>query len=169
MGEPVGEELAGELGARLVMEPVTSGEDGPMRVSVWVPPVVILIDPVTLLNSSLLPLLLPLLLPVSVGVGVGGLVRTTLVPLALPEEPETGVGVCAGPSGCVKLSSPARKLEHTAWPALTAAAKSAAWVQLEMMQPATLVAMTACVGPHWHEMSLSWQPAAVMAEDRQGS
>lgn len=79
----------------------------------------------------------------------------------------TGVDVGGGPGGVV--SSPARKLEQTACPALMAAPRSVGFVQLERMQPPTLSAMTLWVGPHWHAMSLSSQPAAVMAEAKQGS
>jgi len=73
-----------------------------------------------------------------------------------------------GPPGFVKLSSPALKLEQTANPA-PSACESSLPLQLVVRHPATLAAMALCVGPHWHARSLSWQPAAAIADDRQGS
>jgi hypothetical protein len=72
------------------------------------------------------PLSVPLSVPLSllavvvtVLFCVGGAVMMTLVSVAVLEpEPVTGVGVCSGPPGFVKLSSPALKLEQTARPAL---------------------------------------------------
>lgn len=106
-------------------------------------------------NPVLVSLPLPPLLLVAEG--VGGLVMMMLVSVVPgPElEPGTGVGVCAGPSGVVKLSSPARKLEQTASPAFMASPNSVGLVQLLRMHPPTLLAMTLRVGPHWHAMSLS--------------
>jgi hypothetical protein len=121
--------------------------DGLMRVSVWVPPDVRLTD------SDPVAVSLPLPLPVDEGVGRVVIKVLTLTVSRL--ELEVGGGVCTGPSGVVKLSSPARKLEQTAMPALAAAPKSVGLVQLVRRQPPTLPAMIACVGPHWHAISLS--------------
>lgn len=141
------------------MEPVRIGDDGPIKVSVWVPPGVILENGDPVLVSLPLPPPPPPPPPLLVDEGVGGFVMMMLVSVVpVPElEPGTGVGVgvCAGPSGVVKLSSPARKLEQTAWPALMASPSAVGSVQLLRMHPPILLAMTLCVGPHWHAMSLS--------------
>lgn len=106
----------GELVGRSVNEVGGSSVDGTITVSVCVMPDVMFMNPDPVVAVVALPL--PLLLLLSVGVGVGGSVMMTLVPVPGLEDPGTGVGVCIGPpgcvSGCVKLSSPARKLEQTA-------------------------------------------------------
>lgn len=140
----------------MLIEPVRIGDDGgPSKVSVWVPPGVILKDSNPVLIS--VPLSLPLLPLLLVVEGIGGLVMIMLVSVVPGAElgPGTGVGVCAGPSGDVKLSSPARKLEQTAWPAFMASPRSVGLVQLLRMHPPILLATTLCVGPHWHARSLS--------------
>lgn len=124
-----------------------------MRVSVCVVPGVGLADSDPVVAPLSLPLPL-LLLPVAEGVG-RDVIKVLMSIVSRLELEIIGGCVCDGPSGVVKLSSPARKLEQTAWPALTAAPRSVGSVQLESRQPPTLLAMAACVGPHWHAISLS--------------
>ena len=147
-----------------------------MRVSVWVVPSDVLSsDPDSEADSNSVELVASL--PLLVAVEVGPLVTAPVVLLeSLLPEVDVGVGVGVGvgaglslPSGVVKGSSLAKKLEHTAWPALMAAPRSVGFVHAVKMQPPTFSAMAVCVGPHWQPMSLRAQPAAVMAEDRHGS
>lgn len=140
----------GELVGRSVNEVGGSSVDGTMTVSVCVMPDVMFMSP-----DPVVVVALPLPLLLSVAVGVGGSIMMTLVPVPGLEDPGTGVGVCIGPPGCVKLSSPARKLEQTAWPAFIACPSSVGLVQLFRIQPPTFAAIALCVGPHWHAMSLS--------------
>jgi len=61
----------------------------------------------------------------------------------------------------------ALKALQAAWPALCAWMSSPTPVHAATRQPTTLLAMAACVGPHWQPASSSPQPAAVIADARQ--
>lgn len=96
------------------------------------------------------------------------LTLTTVLPLWVRTGAVVGAEVMvAGAEVTGMVSSPALRLEHTARPALCAWPTSVP-LHLLSRQGAATPAMAACVGPHWQATSVSAQPAAVMAEVRQG-
>lgn len=95
---------------------------------------------------------------------------TEVLPVELSVAADDGAEVMVAEVGALvegMVSIPALRLEQTARPALWAWASSVA-LHLVSRQPAPAAAMAAWVGPHWQGTSLSAQPAAVMAEVRQG-
>jgi len=106
----------------------------------------VLVELATVTLTVELPLELPLVLLVLLLVTVG--VMLILPPVAAARAEE----YCT----------------HNAFPTDWAAARSAA-LHAEMRHPAPLAAMAACpVGAHWQATSVGAQPAALMAETRQG-